>query len=206
MNKNEIVFRERIWRRLRSYLRPGMAVLDAGCGPGAMAEALARMGCQVTAVDLEPKPEWEERSRLGIKFIQASAEALDFNADTFDAVLVMDALHHMENPEKGLAELARVAKPAAPILVVEGNRRNPLLFVRMTLIAGHQTFSRSRLRSMLRTVDPHFDYFMIETRCLPWSWSWLPAWQNWASDLLERARFLDAWLTYQIGILRPKKK
>src|SRR5438045_2464528 len=35
-------------------LRPGMRVLDAGCGSGQWAVGLAGFGCQVTAIDLAP--------------------------------------------------------------------------------------------------------------------------------------------------------
>jgi ubiquinone/menaquinone biosynthesis C-methylase UbiE len=205
MRPNERNYRERLLRRLRPYLKAGMTVLDAGCGPGAAAEMLAELGCRVTAIDVEPHPaEWEARARLGIAFSKASAESLEFADGSFDAVWVMDALHHMEDPERGLAELARVAKPGAPVLVIESNRRNPILYLRMTLIAGHQTFSRARFRRMLAAVDPDHGYFMVESRCLPWSWPWLLTLQNALSDLLERARCFDPWLTYQIGVLKGR--
>lgn len=203
MRPNERTYRERILRRLRPHLRAGMSVLDAGCGPGAAAEMLTELGCRVTAIDVEPHPaEWEARARQGIRFAQASAERLEFADGSFDAVWVMDALHHMEDPARGLAELARVAKPGAPLVVIESNRRNPILFVRMTLIARHQTFTRARLRRMLAVIDPKPETFMVESRCLPWSWPWLMALQNVLSDGLERVRVLDPWLTYQVAVLR----
>jgi len=203
MQNNERVYRERIMRRVQAYFRPGMHILDAGCGPGASSEQFASLGCRVTAVDVEPHPdEWKRRGQLGITFRQASAESLDYPDATFDAVWVMDALHHMEKPDRGLAELARVAKPGAPIVVVESNRENPLLFVRMTLIARHETFTRARLRGMLTKIDPKYKGFMLETRCLPWSWPWLLALQSVTSDILEGVRILDPWLTYQIGVLK----
>lgn len=203
MRNNEVVYRERILRRLKGYFKPGLKVLDAGCGPGIVAEIFAGLGCRVTGIDVDPHPaEWAERGRLGIEFKQASAEALDYPDGTFDAVWVMDALHHMENPVRGLAELARVTKPGAPLIVVESNRGNPLLYVRMTLIARHETFTRRQMRRMLDTVDSGYLYYMLESRCLPWSASWLLALQNLASDALESVRVLDPWLTYQVAVLR----
>jgi ubiquinone/menaquinone biosynthesis C-methylase UbiE len=200
---NERQYRERLLRRLDGYFRPGQRVLDAGCGPGAMAELLSERGLRVTAMDVEPHPaEWERRRALGITFLRASAEALEFADGEFDAVLVMDALHHMQDPERGLAELARVAKLGAPVIVIESNRQNPLLFLRMTLLAGHATFTRRRLKKMLTRIDPEYGYFMVETRCLPWSWPWLLAVQTRTSDWCERVPLLTPWLTYQIGILR----
>jgi ubiquinone/menaquinone biosynthesis C-methylase UbiE len=203
MQNNEALYRARILRRLRSYFKPGLKVLDAGCGPGGVAEIFTDWGCRVTAVDLEPHPAvWAQRARLGIEFRQASAEALDYPDASFDVVWVMDALHHMADPKRGLAELARVAKPGAPLIVVESNRQNPLLYVRMTLIARHETFTRRQMRRMLDAVDRDYLYYMVESRCLPWSWPWLLALQNLASDGLERLRMLDPWLTYQVAVLR----
>src|SRR5215470_4831066 len=43
--------RELVWSRLSPYIRPGMNVLDLGCGTGEDALWFARRGCRVTAVD-----------------------------------------------------------------------------------------------------------------------------------------------------------
>lgn len=203
MDANERVYRQRLLRRTAEYFRPGMHVLDAGCGPGAGAEMLAELGCRVTAVDIgEYATEWERRAPLGIRFERGSAEQLSFPDAAFDAVWIMDALHHMAWPEKAMAEVLRVAKPGAPVVVVETNRRSPLTFVRMTLIAGHQTFGRTRLVNMFRRLDPGYRLFTVETRCLPWSRSWVLRALNVVSDALESVPFFHPWLTYHVAVLR----
>jgi SAM-dependent methyltransferase len=201
LEPKERLYRERIMRKVRHLLQPGMRVLDAGCGPGAGAELLAALGCKVLAVDERAYPEWEQRRGLGIEFQTGSAEKLPFADASFDAVWMMDALHHMEWPEKALAELVRVAKPAAPVIVIETNRQSPITFVRMTLLAGHQTFGRRKMRRLLSGVQPGFKFFMVETRCLPWNWPWALGLLNIASNVLEGLRVLNPWLTYQVGIL-----
>lgn len=198
----ERLYRERILRRVKSLLRPGMTVLDAGCGPGAGAEMLAELGCRVLAVDERAYPEWEQRKKLGIRFQTGSAEKLAFENAAFDAVWMMDALHHMEWPERALAELVRVAKPGAPVVVIETNRQSPITFIRMTLVAGHQTFGRAKMRRMLTGLQPDVRCLMVETRCLPWNRTWALGLLNLASNLLERLRIFDPWLTYQMGILK----
>src|SRR5512135_2478802 len=111
METRERVYRERLLRRLRQHFPAGARVLDAGCGPGDGAELLAELGCRVVAVDVEPHPEdWARRARPDIEFRQGTAESLDFPDASFDAVWVMDALHHMERPDRALDELLRVAK------------------------------------------------------------------------------------------------
>ncbi len=202
MEIRERVYRERLLRRLRPYFPAGARVLDAGCGPGDGAEMLAELGCRVVALDVEAHPEdWARRARPEIEFRQGSAESLDFPDAAFDAIWVMDALHHMENPGRALAELLRVAKPGAPVAVIESNRRNPLLYLRMTLIAGHRTFTRRRLRGLLDQAGAQYKFFMAESRCLPWNWPWALALLNAWGDLAEGLRLLDPWLTYQIAVV-----
>jgi SAM-dependent methyltransferase len=50
-NLRNVIRHEMIARQLAGYARPGMTVLDVGCGQGTQALALARAGCEVTGVD-----------------------------------------------------------------------------------------------------------------------------------------------------------
>lgn len=93
----------------------GMTVLTVCGGSGMDAEFLARAGAQVTATDLslEACRRSSERARrydLDIRAIVADVERLPFQDGSFDLVLVHDGLHHLEQPEVGLAEMARVAR------------------------------------------------------------------------------------------------
>jgi SAM-dependent methyltransferase len=79
------------------------------------AEFLARQGMRVVASDLSlgAARRTRERARrygLDITPIVADVERLPFADGTFDLVLVHDGLHHLERPELGLAEMARVAR------------------------------------------------------------------------------------------------
>ena len=84
-------------------------------GSGMDAEFLAREGARVVASDLSlgAARRTRERARrygLDITPIVADVERLPFADGTFDLVLVHDGLHHLERPELGLAEMARVAR------------------------------------------------------------------------------------------------
>lgn len=69
-------------------LRPGMRVLDVGCGPGRHAHALARLGYQVVGVDISER--FVELARAhappGATFQRGDARALRFDAE-FDAAI-----------------------------------------------------------------------------------------------------------------------
>ena len=58
--------------------------------------------------------------------IQASVYHLPFASNSFDLVYGWDFLHHVENPEKSVAEMARVSKKY--LVLFEPNRNNPILY------------------------------------------------------------------------------
>jgi len=205
MNRNETIYRERLFRKLNGVFSRGRQVLDAGCGEGAVAEMLAERGCQVTGVDVEPHPEaWARRGERGICFQEGSAEKLQFKDASFDVVWAQDALHHMAHPEQALREFWRVVKPGGKIVIVEANRFNPVFYLHMTLIQGHEHFSRSRFRKLLATLPAKPRLQMAESRCLPWANPLLLSVFGLACDLLEAVKVFNPWLTYQIAVVEKK--
>jgi len=95
-------------------VRPGLRVLDVGCGPGALTTELAtRLGPDaVTAVDPSAPFVAAARARHpGVDVRQAVAEQLPFPDGTFDAALAQLVVHFMADPVAGLTEMARVTRP-----------------------------------------------------------------------------------------------
>jgi SAM-dependent methyltransferase len=97
---------------------PGMRALDVGCGPGALAAALAdRLGTeQVSAAD--PSEPFVEacRARLpGVAVVVAGAEALPFADRAFDAALSQLVVNFMRDAEAGVREMARVTRPGGVV-------------------------------------------------------------------------------------------
>jgi len=93
---------------------PGTAVLDVGCGPGALSAAAAARGARVTGVDLAEGMLAEARRRHpGITFRHADAEQLPFDAGAFDVALGAFIVNHLPDPERAAAELRRVARRTA---------------------------------------------------------------------------------------------
>lgn len=95
--------------------------LDAGCGTGALAYALAPRVAEVIGVD--PSPAFLEAARRGAPpnctFIEADATALPFDYGAFDLSGCLRVLHHVRRPELVVSELARVTRPGGRILVVD---------------------------------------------------------------------------------------
>ncbi len=93
-------------------------VLDVGCGPGMLTAELARRTDEerITAVD----PAATFLAATAVRFPradvrEASAEALPFADDTFDAALAQLVVHFMQDPLVGLREMARVTRPGGVV-------------------------------------------------------------------------------------------
>jgi len=98
------------------HVPPGARVLEAGCGPGRAAAALAgRHAAEVTAVDVSPEMLAAAREIVSgsVELVQADAADLPFADDSFDAALSNFAVHLFDRP-RAFAEIRRVLRPGAP--------------------------------------------------------------------------------------------
>lgn len=116
-----------------AQLQAGEAVLDVGCGTGALAmEACKRVGVTGRVCGIDPGPEQIGRARskaeqacLPIDFQVGVIEQLAFPNSSFDVVLSTLMLHHLTDDLKrrGFAETARVLKPGGRLVIADFNRR-----------------------------------------------------------------------------------
>ena len=97
------------------------AALDAGCGAGALALALAPLVERVVGVDRVPEliALARERAPANAEFLVADATELPFADFSFDLTGTLRTLHHTARPELVLAELTRVTRPGGRLLVVD---------------------------------------------------------------------------------------
>ncbi|GAB3574445.1 class I SAM-dependent methyltransferase [Leifsonia lichenia] len=100
----------------------GRRVLDAGCGSGPILSDLRDRGAVVTGFDSSAGMVAQARRRLGADadlLVADLAHPLPFADQTFDDVVVSQALHYLEDWAPTLAEFRRVLKPGGRLLVSE---------------------------------------------------------------------------------------
>jgi ubiquinone/menaquinone biosynthesis C-methylase UbiE len=106
-------------------LRPGIRLLDIGCGLGGPARYFAGLGCRVTGVDLTP--EFVEAARHltslagidAIDFHQTSAGALPLDPATFDGAYLIHVGMNIPDKAAVFREVRRVLKPGAVFAVFD---------------------------------------------------------------------------------------
>lgn len=139
-----------------AFLPLGARVLDLGCAEGA---TLVHLGCPPGAVGVdvfEDKLAFARARVPNTEFVRASAYELPFEAGRFDHVLVRDVIHHMEQPERALAEVRRVLAPGGRLDVLETCGKNPLIALHALTNAAERGELRSTRRYLERLIGASF--------------------------------------------------
>ncbi|MCC5878661.1 MAG: bifunctional 2-polyprenyl-6-hydroxyphenol methylase/3-demethylubiquinol 3-O-methyltransferase UbiG [Idiomarina sp.] len=106
----------------------GKSVVDVGCGGGLLSEAMARLGANVSGIDMSAEALEVARlhaldSALTIDYQQTTAEAFaEAHAGEFDVVTCLEMLEHVPDPEAVIAACARLVKPGGEIFFSTLNR------------------------------------------------------------------------------------
>lgn len=124
--------RDRLLRhfaREPASLRPfaGLRLLDIGCGGGLVAEPMARLGFTVTAIDADEAALAAGRAHaaaagLAIDYRAGTVEALVAAGASFDAVLALEVVEHVADPQLFLASAAALLRPGGALIASTLNR------------------------------------------------------------------------------------
>jgi SAM-dependent methyltransferase len=114
---------EREARFLLPHLRPGLRLLDAGCGPGSITIGLAAavapgevVGLDITAAVLEQARQRATAAGLrNVRFERGSVLSLPFADSSFDVAFAHTLLEHVGDRQAALSELYRVVRPSGLI-------------------------------------------------------------------------------------------
>jgi ubiquinone/menaquinone biosynthesis C-methylase UbiE len=142
----------------RLYNQPEAAVLDVATGTGRLPLALLRQPVyhgQIIGLDRASKMLAVARRDIPagyqkrVLLIQADAMALPFADNSLPLVTCLEALEFLPNPQKGLAELVRVLRPAAPANPNSGWLLTTNRIGWEARLMPGKTWSRSQLEAIL---------------------------------------------------------
>jgi len=118
-------------KMLSSHLKPGMTLLELGCGAGYFTKELARSGAEIVAIDVSVdllEIAKAKCSASNVRYEIQDACALTYPHATFDSVVGSSILHHLEI-EPALREIRRVLRPGGTIYFTEPNMLNPQIAI-----------------------------------------------------------------------------
>ena len=138
----------------------GSQILDIGCGHGVNCKELNSRGFRCVGIEAN-----EEYAREAQKYVEAyhmNAEKLDFPNKSFDTVIMLEVLEHLEHPYKALEEIVRVTRRN---LILSVPNLEPLeTCVKYNVIMHHffdvthvNFFTKPMLERFLKTYFPYVE-------------------------------------------------
>jgi len=122
-----------VWRKnVRNHAKPGMNVLEVGCGPGSFAEDIEK----VNLTCLDPSEEMLKVARVRVNearknrgegpadYVLAIAESIPLPDNTFDRVFCLFSFRDFQDKKKGLEEILRVLKPGGQLVICDAGKAN----------------------------------------------------------------------------------
>ncbi len=100
-------------------------ILDIGTGCGVYLDYLSQDAKLCIGVDINNKGFNKIEKASDIELAVATAEALPFNACSFDAIIMIEVLEHIIDDKKAIEECYRVLKPGGHLIITAPNKLFP---------------------------------------------------------------------------------
>lgn len=101
----------------------GLSIVDIGCGGGLLAEPLARLGANVTGIDMSAAAitaatEHAKAANMTVTYRLMSAQALANEGATFDIVIASEVIEHVADREAFLSAMANLGRKDEPAIAI----------------------------------------------------------------------------------------
>ncbi|MFJ6852815.1 class I SAM-dependent methyltransferase [Streptomyces sp. NPDC091271] len=149
-------------------LRPGGAVLDAGCGTGrALAALRTAVGPGGTVLGADLTPAMLDAARRAGRaasgaLLLADAARLPLGAGSLDAVFAAGLISHLRHPGQGLSELARVVRPGGRLALFHPIGRAALAARHGRVLSDDDLRAEPRLTPLLADAGWQLDAYTDE--------------------------------------------
>ena len=124
-----MISKEQLFRMYNRYswaadLSAGCDVLEVACGVGQGVGLMARKAKSVQAGDFSEAMVDRARShyRERFKFSQFDAQEMPYPNDTFDVIVIHEAMYYIRDAERFVAEACRVLRPRGRVLLTNSNK------------------------------------------------------------------------------------
>ena len=131
-------------------------LLDVGGGTGRIAQFFASEKQQVYLIDISQKMLVESRSKNKVMPACSQSEYLPFPDESFDRIIMVDALHHLIDQAQSIAELWRVLKPNGRMVIEEPDIQHPI--VKLVALAEKILLMRSHFLNQEQIADLFNDF------------------------------------------------
>ena len=111
---------------VRSHVTRESRVLDLGCGRGGVVELIWRDVKMAAGLDPD-SPSLADHRAAGMPVVRGVGERMPFADESFDLIVCLWVLEHLQDPTATLSEVRRVLSPGGHFVFVTPNMRNPLM-------------------------------------------------------------------------------
>ena len=116
-------------------------LLDVGGGTGRVSSAMSDFVKEIVVTDISLGM-LRQAPRIGVGPVCGGSESLPFAGESFDRIIMVDALHHVIDPAKTAREMYRVLKPGGRLVIEEPDIRT--FGVKLIALAEKLLMMRSR--------------------------------------------------------------
>lgn len=111
-------------------LTPLKKILEIGCGSGLVTYYLVQnFSGEYVALDLSPEMIKIAQNRIAaanINYVVGDAATSDFAEQSFDAIIGVDVIHHLEDPVGAFKQWKKLVRPNGKMIFLETNIYNPI--------------------------------------------------------------------------------